>query len=115
MKLKSGVEDFFKSSTIVGVKYSMSIDAEAEVDRILDLVRRSKNKTFTTYDFVQRFAEDSPKAWTSIVKKHGVGGKGAGRHYSAFSRVSQYLHRVALRGSLTKLDYVEAPEKWAHP
>jgi predicted HNH restriction endonuclease len=93
----------------------MTVDAEAEVARILDLVRRSKNKTFTTYDFVQRFAEEAPKVWTSIVKKHGVGGKGAGRHYSAFSRVSQYLHRVALRGSLTKLPNIDAPEEWGSP
>ena len=83
-----------------------------EVDRILDLVRRSENKTFTTYDFIQRFEAEAPKAWANIVEKYGVGGKGAGRHYSAFSRISQYLHRVALRGSLTKLPYVEAPEEW---
>jgi predicted HNH restriction endonuclease len=97
---------------IVRVEFSMPVDAESEVNRILDRLRRSKNKTFTTYDFIQRFKAEAPKVWESIVKEHGAGGKGAGRHYSAFSRISQYLHRVALRGSLTKLPYIKAPEEW---
>lgn len=93
----------------------MPVDAKVEVDRILLSVRRSNEESFTTYDFAQRFKAEAPEAWESIVRQHGVGGKGAGRHYSAFSRISQYLHRVALRGDLTKGDYVIAPPEYGSP
>ena len=90
-------------------------EVREEIERVLGLMKASRKQTFTTFEFINRFKAAAPRAWATVEQTHGTGGKGAGRHYSAFSRISQFLHRVTLAGGLTKLDYVKAPNDWGAP
>jgi hypothetical protein len=64
---------------------------------------------------VKRFQQEAPDVWEGLVKQHGPGGRGSGKHYSANSRISQCLHRASLNGELTKLEYVKAPPEYGSP
>ncbi len=56
-----------------------------------------------------------PDSWNLIVEKYGEGGKGAGKSYTAFSRLAQHLNQRNNNGNLDKLDYRPAPPEWGSP
>jgi len=70
--------------------------------------------SFSTYDFIERYRAEYPQEWVLVEQKHGVGGKGAGKHYSSFTYVSQVLNGLSRDGELEKLDYRPAPFGWGN-
>lgn len=72
-------------------------------------------RAFSTLEFSQEVERMHPRAWTAIVEEYGVGGRGAGTHYSAYSRIAHILDHWAEREILDKLDYRRAPPKWGSP
>lgn len=70
---------------------------------------------FSTADFVGRLEADQPELFAQILEKFGRGGKGAGKHYSSFSWLSQQLSKLSKRGHLFKLEYRPAPQHWGSP
>jgi hypothetical protein len=71
--------------------------------------------SFTTLEFIDLLKERYPITWSEIEAEYGAGGKGAGKHYSAFSRVSQVLNRFAKQGEIVKNDYERAPAGYGSP
>ena len=88
---------------------------EAEFVGTLSLLDLSGLARFSTLDFAEQLEAYFPKTWRHIVSKYGAGGKNAGRHYSAYSFVSQHLHHQSLAGTIEKFDYESAPSAWGAP
>ncbi|MGY0216457.1 HNH endonuclease [Endozoicomonadaceae bacterium StTr2] len=72
-------------------------------------------KSFSTQDFIDEYTRQFSISWQKIVAKYGEGGKGAGRHYSANSRIAHWLDQKSKDEQLEKLDYRKAPEGWGSP
>ncbi len=85
-----------------------------ETELIL-IIREFEGHSFSTLDFINKLKLLYPSKLEALIKKYGKGGKGAGRHYSAYSRVAQYLNQIAQKGNLEKLDYRKAPPEWGNP
>lgn len=69
---------------------------------------------FSTFDFIQKFREQYPRLWKDLDDLYGAGGKGAGSHYTAFSRMAQELSALSRKGDLGRLDYRPAPDIWGN-
>jgi hypothetical protein len=78
-------------------------------------VATSFNGHFTTEEFVRRFSVRFPITWRYLVRKYAPSGKGAGHPYSAASRVSQMLRRLAYQGQIKRQRYVVASQSWGSP
>lgn len=74
-----------------------------------------EGKSFSTLQFANAFSDKFPSTWNSIVEKYGKGGKGSGKHYSAYSRIAHYLNKRFNNDELDKLDYRSAPAEWGSP
>lgn len=86
--------------------------SEPELRRIL---ARFGPHAFSTMQFIQRMQAEFPDIWQAIEDQYGKGGKGAGRYYSANSRIAQALHYWSNRGVVYKLpDYRKAPPEWGN-
>lgn len=70
---------------------------------------------FSTLDFVEKLQTFAPAVWSELLASYGAGGKGVGRHYSAYSRVAHALQHLLRDGRLFKLDYGAAPEGYGSP
>ena len=81
-------------------------------DEIIQVIALFGQEIFTTLDFIESFRKEYPLTWSKIVDEYGLGGKGAGTHYSAYSHVAQNLHGFTKKGLLVKHDYVHAPSSW---
>jgi hypothetical protein len=68
--------------------------------------------SFSTKHFVEKYRGQYPLEWQEIEDAYGVGGKGAGRHYSSFSHVAHVLNALFKAGALYKLHYERAPAGW---
>ena len=88
---------------------------QGEIDRVLISMKADGQRTFTTKDFIERFKKREADAWEEIEAEYGRGGKGAKRHFSSFSLISQYLRRCDERGELNKIDFVGSPDGWGSP
>lgn len=89
--------------------------AEIEVSRgVVETLRNMPPGAFSTYDFILAYRKRHPGEWHALEDAYGVGGKGAGRHSTAFTRVAQTLNKLAIEGELTKLPYGDAPEVWGN-
>ena len=80
-----------------------------------DVIAGFKGRSFSTLQFAKKLEIKYPDIWESIVKQYGEGGKGAGKPYSAYSRVAHYLDKQANSGQIVKLDYRDAPSEWGSP
>ena len=90
--------------------------AEIEVSKgIIDTLGKMPPGAFSTYDFIVEYQALRPGEWQALEDAYGVGGKGAGRHSTAFTRVAQTLNKLASEGELKKLDYGDAPSVWGNP
>lgn len=87
-------------------KYTLQ---DTELDEVISSFG---GKSFSTYDFVKAIQRLFPNSWGILVKNYGKGGQGAGRHYSANSRVAQTLNTLATKGKIEKLDYRPSPPSW---
>ncbi|ESZ12319.1 HNH endonuclease [Mesorhizobium sp. L2C085B000] len=76
------------------------------------LVDQFEGRAFSTYEFIEVLKRDHPKAWASFEKEYGSGGKGAGKPYSAYSRISRILDYWSkpARRLVDKLEYKKAPK-----
>lgn len=83
--------------------------------QLLKVASSFKNNPFSTYDFIVALQEMYPEDWVALKKNYGAGGKGAGTPYSAYSRVSHYLHKLSNHEQLYKLDYRDSPDGWGSP
>ena len=69
---------------------------------------------FSTADFVVEYRKAHAEEWSELEAKYGFGGKGAGQHYTIFTRVAHHLRKLAKAGEIGKLDYRAAPEWWGN-
>jgi hypothetical protein len=69
---------------------------------------------FSTADFVVEYRKSHAEEWAGIERQFGAGGKGAGQHHTAFTRVAHRLSKLARTGELHKLDYRVAPDWWGN-
>ena len=74
-----------------------------------------KGRSFSTFQFANQFNHYFPDSWKVLVNEYGNGGKGAGKHYTVFSRIAHYLNQRSNHGELNKLDYRSAPPEWGSP
>ncbi|MGZ5031292.1 MAG: HNH endonuclease [Methylobacter sp.] len=72
-------------------------------------VRSLGNRAFSTYDLILVFQQMYPVTWQSLEDEYGKGGAGAGRHYSAYSRIAHALNKLSKTEYITKLDYRPSP------
>lgn len=86
-----------------------------DCDRLLPILVPFGEKPFSTSQFVEQVKATAPDDWTQIELEYGAGGRGSGKHYSANSRVSQWLQKRHVAGKLNKLDYRAAPPTWGSP
>lgn len=70
---------------------------------------------FSTLDFVEKLKTLAPAIWSELLTTYGDGGKGVGRHYSAYSRVAHSLQNLLKDQRIFKLDYEPAPEGYGSP
>ncbi|RZB37140.1 MAG: 5-methylcytosine-specific restriction enzyme A [Desulfobacteraceae bacterium Eth-SRB2] len=80
--------------------------------QLLEVANTFNDEPFSTYDFILGIQNMFPEEWESLEEKYGAGGKGAGTHYSAYSRSSQYLNKLSNHEQLYKLNYRKSPEGW---
>ena len=79
------------------------------------LLNGFEGKSFSTFEFAMALKRKFKQTWDAIELEYGAGGRNAGRHYSAFSRIAHVLDVWARDGSLKKLNYRPAPENWGSP
>ena len=84
-------------------------------DELLKITNTFNKGDFSTFDFILKLQEMFPARWEQIKNKYGAGGKGAGKHFSANSCVSQYLDKFANHNLLNKLEYRKSPPGWGSP
>jgi predicted HNH restriction endonuclease len=70
--------------------------------------------SFSTLDFIEEYRARYPTQWSKLQSEHGIGGKGAGQHYTVFTNIAHSLSKLAKDGELEKLDYRPAPETWGN-
>jgi predicted HNH restriction endonuclease len=92
------------------------MSASIPTDQLDHLIARFGAKSFTTKEFCSELRAVYPKTWDDLEAEYGSGGKGAGRHYSVFSRVSQELNTKWKAGLLSKkMEWEDAPDEWGSP
>lgn len=86
-------------------------------DQFDDLLAQFGLRAFHTHDFIQLLARQYPQTWKALESHYGRGGKGAKKHYSAYSRVSHVLDFWSKRRRLDKLEYQKAASEldWGSP
>jgi hypothetical protein len=72
------------------------------------------NRPFSTYDVVISLQKLYPKTWKDLVKVYGEGGAGAGKFYSAYSRVAHALGKLSNAAGIARLDYRPAPDGYGN-
>ncbi|NLS03280.1 hypothetical protein HGP14_07835 [Rhizobium sp. P32RR-XVIII] len=70
---------------------------------------------FSTLDMADKLQMTEPDEWQRVLDQYGEGGKGAGRHFTVISSVSQGLKKLSNRGLLFQRDYEPAPAKHGSP
>jgi hypothetical protein len=80
-----------------------------------NVIRSLGGRSFSTYDFIIALQQRYPATWQILEKEYGVGGAGAGKAYSAYSRVAHTLDKAANSGEIAKLDYRNSPKGWGSP
>ena len=80
--------------------------------QFLDVLGSFDLMAFSTLDYCRRLEERYPAVWATIVAHYGEGGAGAGRHYTAYSRVSHILDYKFRQKEIDKLNYRPAPIGW---
>lgn len=84
-------------------------------EQLQTVIRSFNGRAFSTYDFACALKRLYPITWDLLEKEYGVGGAGAGKEYSVYSRIAHSLNKVANSEALTKLDYGSAPAGWGSP
>ena len=80
-----------------------------------DVLNALTLRPFSTENFIAVLKKRHPLTWRRLVRQYGAGGKGAGKHYSAYSSVSQALKAQSRKGEILTLDYRKAPKDWGNP
>lgn len=83
-------------------------------DELQSVLRSIGSKAFSTYEFICTLRELYPATWAALEKKYGPGGEGAGKYYSAYSRVAHALNKLSNSAGIAKLDYRPAPDGWGN-
>ena len=83
--------------------------------QFLDVSHSFGTSTFSTLQFANALERMFPATMAELVSEYGKGGAGAGKHYSAFSRIAHVLDKLAKTRTLVKLDYRDAPDSWGSP
>lgn len=80
-------------------------------DILLSVAKSFGDTKFSTLDMADRLRADFPAEWAAVVARYGEGGRGAGRHFTVISSVSQGLKKLSNRYLLFQRDYEPAPAK----
>lgn len=84
-------------------------------DQLQGVLDALGGKAFSTYDFVLSLQKLYPATWSEIEREYGSGGAGAGKFYSAYSRVAHALNKLSNSAGVAKLEYRPAPDGWGSP
>jgi len=80
--------------------------ALSEFDRLMNIVIRCfGEEIFNTKEFINAFSEFFPSEYNEIVHKYGIGGSGAGSHYTSNSYFAQQLDKKARENVIIKEEY----------
>lgn len=79
------------------------VDVEIDSTSLLATLKSFGLSSFSTKQFIDRYKSLYPQQWKAVEAAHGKGGKGAGKFYSSFSRMSQALNTLSKRGELVSL------------
>ena len=71
--------------------------------QFLDVSHSFGTSTFSTLQFANALERMFPATMAELVSEYGKGGAGAGKHYSAFSRIAHVLDKLAKTRTLVKL------------
>lgn len=82
---------------------------EEIIFKTIETIKNSGKQDFTVLDVVASLKSHDPDTLKEITNQYGEGGLGAGKHYTAYSRISQYLQKFYRSGFLEK-DYKKAPK-----
>ncbi len=80
-----------------------------------NVVSHLGQRSFSTYEFILALKNLYPATWNALEAEYGAGGSGAGKAYSAYSRVAHALNKEANAGLIAKLDYRKSPAGWGSP
>ena len=84
-------------------------------DQLQSVLASLGSKSFSTYDFIRSLQILHPKTWADLEGEYGAGGTGAGKFYSAYTRVAHSLNKLSNASGIAKLDYRPAPDGWGSP
>ena len=84
-----------------------------EIDYVLSLMPRQR--PFSSIDVIELLQTLYPKTWDKLIVKYGQGGKGAGRHFTAYSAVGRTLSAWSKRGDIHCCGNTGAPPHWGSP
>lgn len=68
------------------------------------------SEAFSTLELISVIREMFPVTWQQLETSYGVGGKGAGKQYTSFSRVGQQLVELVKKGVVKRSTYKDSPE-----
>jgi hypothetical protein len=84
-------------------------------EALLEAAESFGNQKFSTKDLIDVVRHMHPADWALVEQHYGTGGAGAGKHFSAYSRVAQSLQRLFRHQRLFKHDYEAAPAGYGSP
>lgn len=84
-------------------------------DQLQSVLNSLGRNAFSTYDFIRSLQKLYPATWAELEREYGSGGAGAGKHYSAYTRVAHVLNKLSNSAGIAKLDYRPAPDGWGNP
>jgi hypothetical protein len=70
---------------------------------------------FNTIDIVEKFKVLYPKDWAAFLTEHEEGGKGCGNFFTAYGYIGQGLRRLADKGEIKFIRWVDAPKDYGNP
>ena len=83
---------------------------EISESQLIEVVESLGASAFSTLQFANALEKMHPETMEALEGEYGKGGAGAGKHYSAFSRIAHALDKLAKTRALVKLDYREQPQ-----
>ncbi|MGO7347437.1 hypothetical protein ACCS92_08855 [Rhizobium ruizarguesonis] len=84
-------------------------------DILLSVAKAFGAAKFSTLDMAEKLQALAPDDWKQGVERYGEGGRGAGRHFTVISSVSQGLKKLSNAGLLYQRDYEPAPARHGSP
>ncbi len=84
-------------------------------ETLLKIAASFGKRKFSTKDLIDVLQMKYKEEWEPVEQHYGAGGAGAGKHYTAYSRVAQTMQRLYRTDLIFKHDYEAAPAQYGSP